>query len=124
MPAFSKASSAGSSWWAAWWPPSSPGRLRGRNHTTAPTSTMASAARTMVSRREPGERLDAQLFTRHRALSELARRGLEHDRALFHDVAAIADGQRHPRVLLHEEHRHAEPFQLAHHVADVADEGR
>src|SRR5258705_9444718 len=84
---------------------------------------IASAARSSASRwPTPRIALDAQLLTRHRALAKLARRGLEYDRALLHDVATIAHGERDPRVLLDQQHGHAQTLELRDHVADVPDE--
>src|SRR5438309_8540685 len=117
MPAFSNGSSAGV---APWWPPSSPGRRIGRSQKTAPSTTRASTARISVSRRlAPRIASDAQLFTRDRAVPELLRRGFEDDRPLLHDVAPVAHGERDARVLLDQQHRHAQPLELEDHVADM-----
>src|SRR5687767_13483783 len=68
--------------------------------------------------------LNSEFLPGHRAVAELARRGLEHDEAFLHDVAAVAHAQGHARVLLDEQDGHAKALQLADHVADVADECR
>src|SRR5207253_1074729 len=95
----------------------------GRSQKTAPSTTRASAARISVSRRlAPRIASDAQLFTRDRALSKLLRGGLEDDRALLHDVAPVAHGERDARVLLDQQYGHAQPLELEDHVADVPDE--
>src|SRR2546428_14128479 len=93
----------------------------GSAHTSPPTSASASTARTICWRLPTPSVLDAQLFTGHRAVAQLARRGFEDDHALLHDVAAVAHAQRDARVLLDEQHGHAQPLELADHVADVAD---
>src|SRR2546428_1552165 len=94
----------------------------GSAHTSPPTSASASTARTICWRLPTPSVLDAQLFTGHRAVAQPARRGFEDDHALLHDVAAVAHAQRDARVLLDEQHGHAQPLELADHVADVADE--
>src|SRR5947208_5264462 len=70
----------------------------------------------------PFDGLDAQLLTGHRTLPQLRRRGREHDRPLLHNIAAVAHGQGHSRVLLDEEHRDPEALELGDHVTDQADE--
>src|SRR5262249_56064803 len=88
------------------------------------TSVTARTARTTCARRlAPRSVLDAQLFTRHRTVTELARRRLENDHALFHDVAAVAHAEGDARILLDQQHRDAEALELADHVTDVANEG-
>src|SRR5437870_13585149 len=89
---------------------------------TAKMTTTSAARRTVARGLPPSRVLDAQLLTGHLAVSELRRRPLEHDGALLHDVAAIADAEGHARVLLDEQDGDAEPHQLADHVPDVADE--
>src|SRR5213078_1989011 len=71
---------------------------------------------------KPPSELHTELLARHGTLTQLARRGLEHDHALLHDVAAIAHAERDARVLLDQQHGYAEPLELADHVADVLDE--
>src|SRR3972149_6835294 len=83
----------------------------------------ASATRTTDSRRWAPVDLDAQLFTCHRALAQILGGRLEHDQPLLHDVAAVAHREGDAGVLLDEEHGHAEPLELADHVADVAGGG-
>src|SRR6266511_1084018 len=96
----------------------------GRNQSTPAKSATANPTRSKEPRRVPPSSVsDAQLLTGHRAVPELRRRSLEHDRSLLHDVAAVADAQRHARVLLDQKNRYAQPLQLADHVPDVADEG-
>src|SRR5207245_10457186 len=95
----------------------------GRSQKTAASTTRATAARISVRRRlAPRIASDAQLFTRDRALSKLLRGGLEDDRALLHDVAPVAHGERDVRVLLAQQYGHAQPLELEDHVADVPDE--
>src|SRR5262245_18974758 len=102
-----------------------PGRRTGSAHTSPPSSTIASTARTSCARRlAPSSVLDAQFFTGHRAVAQLARGGLEDDHALFHDVAAIAHAECDACILLDEQHGYAEALELPHHVPDVADERR
>src|SRR5439155_19491859 len=91
---------------------------------TAKMTTTSAARRTVARRLPPSRVLDAQLLTGHRAVSELRRRPLEHDGPLLHDVAAIADAQGHPRVLLDEQDGDAEPHELADPGPEVADERR
>src|SRR2546425_5190179 len=120
-PAFSNGSSGGAACCARW-PPSSPGRLSGSAQSRAPRRRAASPARASDWYGRTPMRLDAQLLTGHRTLPQLRRRGREHDRSLLHNIAAVAHGQGHSRVLLDEEHRDAEALELCDHVADEADE--
>src|SRR6266545_738121 len=120
-PAFSKASRAMG--WSRWWPASSSGRRAESAQSARAKSAMANPIRRREPRRLPPSRvLDAQLLTGHRAVSQLRRWPLEHDRPLLHDVAAIADAEGHARVLLDEEDGDAAAHELADHVPDVADE--
>src|SRR5256885_13775918 len=42
-----------------------------------------------------------------RMRAQALRRAVEYDAAVFHDIAIVRDIERHARVLLHEENRHA-----------------
>src|SRR5688572_4233131 len=68
----------------------------------------------------PSESSYPELFARHGAVPQLLRGALEHDHAFFHEIAAVADAERHPRVLLDEQHGHARALELADHLADVS----